>query len=330
VLGGRTNRRTFIAALGSAVASPLMANAQQPTDKVWRVGYLSPVSATQRSVAFFDAFRSKLEELGYIEGKNLRLDVRRAEDDYARLPSLANELVALSPNVIVASATDAVAALQRATSSIPIVMASGNNDPIANGFVKSLAKPGGNITGLSNLSFQAAAKTLELLHVVVPNARRIAILMSLSVGHESLFKEAHSAAETLGLTVIPVMARTPADLDDAFATMHKEKCEALFVLTDARSTPEVVERAERWRLPAIYQVSIFVDMGGLISYGVNVYEEFQEAAIYVDKILKGANPADLPVELPTKLQLQVNLKTAKKLGLTIPDSILARADEVIE
>ena len=176
-------RREFIAALCGAAVWPVVARGQQP-EKVWRVGYLSPVSATKSSVAFFNAFRSKLEELGYIEGKNLRLDVRRAEDDYARLPSLATELVALSPNVIVASATDAVAALQRATSSIPIVMAT-SNDPIANGFVKSLAKPGGNITGLvstglSTLGFQIAAKTLELLHVVVPNARRIAILMSLN------------------------------------------------------------------------------------------------------------------------------------------------------
>ena len=188
-------RREFIAGLAGAAAWPLVARAQQP-EKVWRVGYLSPVSATKSSVAYFNAFRSKLEELGYIEGKNLRLDVRRAEDDNARLPSLATELVALSPNVIVASATNAVAALQRTTSSIPIVMASAN-DPIANGFIKSLAKPGGNITGLSNLGFQAAAKTLELLHVIVPHARRIAILMSLSVGHESLVKEVQTAGETL-------------------------------------------------------------------------------------------------------------------------------------
>jgi putative tryptophan/tyrosine transport system substrate-binding protein len=192
----RVTRREFVAALGRATALlPLVARAQQET--VWRVGYLSPVSATKTSVAFFDAFRSKLEDLGYIENKNLRLDVRRAEDEYARLPGLATELVALSPNVIVASATDAVAALQRATLSIPIVMAT-SNDPIANGFVKTLAKPGGNITGLSNLGFQTAAKTLELLHVVVPNARRIAVLMSLNRNQEYLVKEAQSAAETLG------------------------------------------------------------------------------------------------------------------------------------
>jgi putative tryptophan/tyrosine transport system substrate-binding protein len=322
------HRRAFIAGLGCAAAWPVVARAEQP-EKVWRVGYLSPVSATKSSVAFFDAFRSKLEELGYIEGKNLKLDVRRAEDDYARLPSLATELVALSPNVIVASTTDAVSALQRATSSVPIVMATGN-DPIVYGFVKSLAKPGGNITGLSSLGSETAAKTLELLHVVVPNARRIAILMSLNVTHEFLVKEAHAAAQTLGLTVFPVMARTPADLDDAFEKMQNENCEALFVLPDAGTTPKVVELADRWRLPAIYQVFVYVDMGGLVSYSANIYPQFQEAAVYVDKILKGASPADLPVEQPTKLFLQVNLKTAKSLGLTIPDSVLARADKVIE
>jgi len=154
--------------------------------------------------------------------------------------------------------------------------------------------------------------------------------MSLNVSHEAMVQEAHSAAETLGLTVIPVMARTPADLDDAFATMHKEKCEALFVLTDARQTPKIVELADRWRLPAIYQVPVFVDMGGLVSYGANVHEQFQEAAVYVDKILKGASPADLPVEQPTKFELAINLKTSKLLGLTIPDSLIARADKVIE
>ena len=322
-------RRTFIAGLGSAAAWPLVASAQQQPDKLWRVGYLSPVSGTKTSIALLDAFRSKLEELGYLEGKNLRLDVRRAEDDYARLPSLATELVALNPNVIVASATDAVPALQRATSSIPIVMAS-STDPIANGFVKSLAKPGGNITGLTGFQTATAAKTLELLHVVVPNARRIAILMSPNLTHKSQFKEAHAAGETLGLTLIPVMARTPADLDDAFATMHKENCEALFVLADARTNQKIVDLAKEWRLPAIGQFTNFGDTGGLLSYGPNAYEEFREAAVYVDKILKGASPADLPVEQPTKLFLQVNLKTAKALGLTIPDSVIARADKVFE
>jgi putative ABC transport system substrate-binding protein len=322
------NRRTFIAALGGAAAWPLAARAQESA-KVWRVGYLSPVSATKSSVAFFDAFRIKLEQLGYIEGKNLRLDVRRAEDDPMKLPSLAAELVALTPDVIVGSANSAVSTLQRATSSIPIVMAV-STDPIVNGFVKSLAKPGANITGLSTLGLATMAKSLELLHVAVPNAKRIAVLVSPNVMHESLLKEAYPAAGTLGLTIIPVMARTPSDLDDAFETMHNENCGAVFVLADALVTRKIVELANKWRLPAMYQISVFVDIGGLMSYAPNLYEMFQEAAVYVDKILKGANAADLPVEQPAKFLFRVNLKTAKRLGLTIPDGILARADEVIE
>ena len=206
----------------------------------------------------------------------------------------------------------------------------GPGDPVAFGFVKSLAKPGGNITGLSNLSIDLTAKSLELLHAAVPRAQRIAVLTSNNPGHELMLKEAYPAAQGLGLKIIPVMARTPADLDEAFAAMHKENCEALFVLADVRTIQKIVELADQWRLPAIYQITDFVEMGGLLSYSRNSTELLQQAAIYVDKILKGANPADLPVEQPTRLELQVNLKTAKKLGLTIPDSVLARADKVIE
>jgi putative ABC transport system substrate-binding protein len=293
------------------------------------VGYLSPSSATKVSAALFDAFRIKLEELRYVEGKNLGLDVRRADDDYTRLAALAAALVSLAPNVIVGTASPAIAALQHATSSIPIIMA-GSGDPVASGFVKSLAKPGGNITGLSNLSIDLTAKSLEILHAAVPSARRIAVLTSPMQTHETMLREAYPAAQVLGLKIIPVMARTPADLDGAFAAMHKENCEALFVFADPRTTRKIVELADQWRLPAIYQVTGFVEMGGLLSYNQNYTELFQQAAIYVDKILKGANPADLPVEQPTKFELQINLKTAKALGLTIPDSILARADRVIE
>ncbi len=320
-------RRAFIAGLGGAAAWPVVARAQQ--EKVWRVGFLSPGSATKASVAHFDVFRLKLEQLGYVEGKNLNIDVRRADDDYTRLPTLAATLVSLAPNVIVSTATPATVALKQATSSIPIVMA-GVGDPVASGFVKSLAKPGGNITGPSNLSIDLTAKSLELLHAAVPSAQRIAVLRSPNQVHETMLKEAYAAAEGLGLKIIPVMARTSADLDEAFAAMRKENCEALFVFADPRITQKIVELADKWRLPAIYQITDFVDMGGLLSYGQNWNELFQYAAIYVDKILKGANPANLPVEQPTRLELRINLKTAKALGLTIPDSIVARADEVIE
>jgi putative tryptophan/tyrosine transport system substrate-binding protein len=321
-------RRAFIAGLGATAAWPLVARAQQPA-KVWRVGYLSPASAEEVSVAFFEAFRLKLQDLGYVEGKNLRLDVRRAEGDYTRLPALAAELVSVAPDVIAATSSPATAALQRATSSIPIVMAA-INDPIGLGFVKSLAKPGGNITGLSNLSADLTAKSFELLHVVVPNAKRIAVLTSPNPLHEAVVKEAYSVAGAMGLTIVPVMARTPADLNDAFTAMHKETCDAVVVLSDPRTSRKIVELANEWRLPAIYQNSSFADMGGLLTYSANFPEMFRRAAEYVDKILRGASPADLPVEQPTRLELQVNLKTAKALGLTIPDSILVRADRVIE
>jgi putative ABC transport system substrate-binding protein len=220
-------------------------------------------------------------------------------------------------------------ALQQATSSIPIVMAT-SFDPIGTGFVKSLAKPGGNITGLSTQALDSTAKTLELLHVAVPNAKRIAVLMSGNLSQEGMVKDAYAAAGTLGLTIIPVTALTPDDLGDAFAKMHSESCDALFVLADPRIDRRIVELANEWRLPAIYQAGYIVDMGGWLSYGPDFHQLFRQAAVYVDRILKGANPADLPVEQPTKFELAINLKTAKALGLTIPDSILARADKVIE
>jgi putative ABC transport system substrate-binding protein len=325
-------RREFIKLIAScATAWPLVVRAQQQTDRVWRVGYLSASSATNLSVPYFDAFRLKLNDLGYVEGRNLGLYIRRANDDIAQLPSLASELVSLAPDVIVSVATVGTLALQRATSSIPIVMAA-SIDPIGFGLVKSLAKPGGNITGLSNQGLDSTAKTLELLHVAAPNAKRIAMLTLANPSQEGLVKEAYLAAGTLRLTIIPVTARTLDDLGDAFAKMHGESCDALFVLGDSRInlTRRVIELANEWRLPAIYQVSDTVDMGGLLSYGPDYHESFRQAAVYVDRILKGANPADLPVEQPTKFELEINLKTAKALGVIIPDSVLARADKVID
>jgi putative ABC transport system substrate-binding protein len=322
-------RRTFIAGIGGVAAWPTVTHTQQQTDKVWRVGYLSAASVTNVSVANLDAFRLRLNDLGYVEGRNVGLYIRRANDDFARLPSLASELVSLGPNVIVSAANIATLALQQATSSIPIVMAT-SFDPIGTGFVKSLAKPGGNITGLSTQALDSTAKTLELLHVAVPNAKRIAVLMSGNLSQEGMVKDAYAAAGTLGLTIIPVTALTPDDLGDAFAKMHSESCDALFVLADPRIDRRIVELANEWRLPAIYQAGYIVDMGGWLSYGPDFHQLFRQAAVYVDRILKGANPADLPVEQPTKFELAINLKTAKALGLTIPDSILARADKVIE
>jgi putative ABC transport system substrate-binding protein len=324
----QVKRREFIAGLGAIAASTLTALAQQ--ERVWRIGYLTPSSvADRRAVALFDAFRMQLQELGYVVGRNLNLDVRRAEGDFARLPVFANDLISLAPDVVIGVNAAGTAALQRATSSLPIVMLT-SGDPVESGFVKSLAKPGGNITGLYNQSRDVTAKSLELLHAVIPKAKRIAVLMSPSAIHQTMVTEAFAGAEVLGLTIVPVMARTPSDLDDAFANMRKENCEALVVLADARITRKIVELANQWQLPAVYQFAEFVDMGGLLSYGADLTLQFRQAAVYVDKILKGASPADLPVEQPTKFELAVNLNTSKLLGVTIPDSILARADKVIE
>jgi putative tryptophan/tyrosine transport system substrate-binding protein len=324
---GQTNRRAFIAGLGGAAAWPLVARAQQQTDKVWRVGYLSLSSAAENPS--FSAFTLKLQDLGYAEGKNLRLDVRRAEGDYARLAPLAVELVSLVPDVIVSAGSAPTAALQGTTSSIPIVM-SGPADPISSGFIKSFAKPGGNITGTSGLNLDLTAKSLELLHLVVPSAKRIAVLMSPISYEEVQLKQAYVASGALGLTLVPIIAPTSADFENAFNTMHRENCDALFVLSDPRISPKIVELADYWQLPAVYQSNQYTSIGGLMSYSANYDDLLRLAASYVDRILKGASPADLPVEQPTRLELRVNLKTARKLGLTIPDSILARADEVIE
>ena len=321
-------RREFIAGLGSVTTLPLPSWAQP--QKTWQVGYLTPSSAKDEgSVSIYEAFKQKLLDLGYAEGQNLTLYLRRAEGDYARLPALAAELVALAPHVIVGSATPSTAALQRVTTSIPIVM-SGIADPIGSGFVKSLARPGGNITGTSTLGAEISAKSFELLHGAVPNAKRIALLISPNQKLQNMAKEAYEAASALGLTVVPFTAQTPADFENVFAEIHEQHCDALIVLTDPRITRKLVDLANEWRIPAVWQISSYADMGGLMSYSADFNEIGRQSAVYVDKILKGSNPAELPVQQPTRLELRVNLKTAKSIGVTIPDSILARADKVLE
>jgi putative ABC transport system substrate-binding protein len=250
--------------------------------------------------------------------------VRRANDDLAQLTGLASELVSLAPDVIVSLSDSATLALQRATPSIPIVMAT-SNDPIGKGFVKSLAKPSGNITGLSNQGVDFTAKTFELLHVAFPTAKRIAVLTLANPSQEGLVQKAYLAAGTLGLTIIRVTARTLDDLGDAFAKMHSESCDALFVVGDARINIDrrIIELANEWRLPAIYQVSDRVDMGGLLSYGPDFHEEWRQAAVYVDRILKGANPADLPVVYGSPAT-----RAARQTTSTIPIVMIAVGDPV--
>jgi putative ABC transport system substrate-binding protein len=292
---------------GLALASrvPMPAAPSRP-GRIWRIGYLSPGALSDVGPAsFLHAFRRRLAELGYREGRNVVIDMRSADGDFARLPRLAAELASLSPDVIVAAATSAVLAARRITSSIPIVIASAA-DPVANGFVKSLARPGGNITGLSNMAPDLTARTVEIL------------------------KEARAAAQTFAAKVVAITAVVPGDLDGAFATMAKQRCDALVVPADARLDLEIVELAAKAQLPAIYQFRELVQGGGLVSYGPSYAELFRRAAAYVDRIFKGADPAELPVEQPTKFELVINRKTVKALGLTVPPTLLATADEVIE
>jgi putative ABC transport system substrate-binding protein len=322
-------RREFIAILGSAATWPMYARAKMPTgDRVWHLGYLSPAGGAS-GMALFGVFKDRMQQLGYVLEKDLRIEYRSAEGDYSRLPAFAVELVSLTPDVLVGANSAATAPLQRATSSIPSVMCT-TGDPVGDGFIASFAKPGGNITGMSSQSAELTSKALELLHIAVPNAKRIAILTSPAPQHKLMLKDAYAAAEPLRLEIMPVMARTPADFDEAFATMHTKESEALLVLADPRIEPKLVQLSDKWRLPTIYQATGFIEIGGMLSYSANTSELFRGAATYVDKILNGAKPADLPVELPTRFKLQANLKTANSLGVTIPDSILARADKVIE
>jgi putative ABC transport system substrate-binding protein len=320
-------RREFITLVGGAAAWPLGVRAQQP--RIWRLGYLSGASLTDPlTLLLIEVLRLKLRDLGYVEGQNLIFDVRTAERDFSRLPGLAAELVALRPDAILVTATPAAAAAQRATSTIPVVM-SPVADPIGYGLVKSLAKPGGNITGVSIMSVDLSAKSLEFLRALVPTVDRIAVLLSGNPVHPLLLKQVEAAAQPLGIAVVPVTVKLPSDLDSAFLAMAKERCNGLVVLADYVNTA-IPPLAARARLPAIYQLAEFVRFGGLLGYGPNLPDHFRRGAVFVDKIFKGAKPADLPVEQPTKFDLSVNLKTAKALGLTVPPTLVALADEVIE
>jgi putative ABC transport system substrate-binding protein len=323
-------RREFIACIGgTAVAWPFVAFGQQSSGKVWRVAYLYPGALNNPpDHALFDVFRMEMRELGYIEGKNLIIDFREAGGKFERLPSLVSELIALRPDVIVAILNATVAAAQKATSTIPIIMAPTMN-PIGVGFVKSLAKPGGNVTGISSMTDDIMGKAAEVLHTILPSAHRVAVLTSNNPTHSFQYQLAEDAFEKLGVATVRVAAPTSDDLEQAFETMKKENCDALFLLGDL-TRPTIVTLAARSKMPTIYSSSAYVPLGGLASYSPQLAEIYRVAAQYCDRIFKGANPAELPVEQPVIFELAVNLKTAASLGITIPDSILARADKVIE
>ncbi len=327
-------RRTvgFIAtfALGILLA-PLTANAQL-AGKVPRIGYLSPTSAAG-AMDLRDPFREGLRELGYVDGKNIVIEYRWAEGKYDRLSNLAAELVGLKVDLVVAISTPAAQAAKRATKTIPIVMV-GIADPIAIGLVASLARPSENITGLTFISPELTGKRLELLKEVVPRVTRVAVLANPAhPGSAPQVREAQVAAKALGVKLQLLKVRDPKDFDSAFSAMTRERAGALIVLSDAMFRAEgrrIADLAAKHRLPAIHYVKEYAEVGGLMAYGASIPDQFRRAATFVDKILKGAKPADLPVEQPTRFELVINLKTAKALGLPIPQSLLVRADQVIQ
>ena len=328
-------RRTFLAiASGSLLTMPLAAEAQQAA-KVARIGYLSIDVAG--SVHLREAFLQGLRDLGYVEGRNVVIEYRDAGGKPERLPALAAELVALKVDVILAGGTPHALAAKHATRTIPIVFA-GATGPVENGLVTSLARPGGNLTGLSVLpQEELVGKRLELIKQAVPGISQVAILRDAGAYPEGTDREirrgAEVAARALGVRVQFVEARGPADFDRAFSEMTRAHAGALILITSSMFFVErrrLVALAGKNRLPAVYTGRDFIEAGGLMAYGQNVAGFFRNAAAYVDKILRGAKPADLPVEQPTTFELIINLKTARALGLTIPPSLLARADQVIE
>jgi putative ABC transport system substrate-binding protein len=325
-------RRFLLTSLASALAGPLAAGAQQ-AGKVHRIGFLSSGSAQAPPVPF-EALRQGLHELGWSEGHNIVIDSRFAEG-HDRLPALAAELVRLKLDIIVALATPATAAAKNATATIPIVMM-GTGDPVGSGFIASLARPGGNVTGLtfSGAGMGVLAKQLELLMEAVPKVSRVAILSNpTNPNHPRWMREIKDAGRSLRVQLQFLEAGGPSEFDGTFAAMAKGRAGALIVVADAmfiRHPARLAALAVKTRVPALGQHRELAEAGGLMSYAPSHYHLGQRAATYVDKILKGARPADLPVEQPNKLELVINLKTAKALGLTIPPSLLARADQVIE
>ena len=321
---------TILALCAMLFALSYSASAQQPK-KVPRIGFLGASSASVLA-ARIEAFRQGLRDLGYLEGKNIVIEWRSAEGKLDRLPALAAELVRLKVDVIVTTGPAPTRPAKEATSTIPIVMAF-DNDPVGNGFVASLARPGGNITGLSTLAPEISGKQLEVLKEIVPRLSRVAVLgSSTTPGNAQSLKETELAAGAFGVKVQYLDVRDPKDIDTAFRATGKGRADAILVLTSPIFNPyrtEIADLAVKNRLPAIYSTPEFVEDGGLMTYGVSLTDLYRRAATYVDKILKGAKPADLPVEQPKKFEFIINLKAAKQIGLTIPPNVLVRADRVI-
>jgi putative ABC transport system substrate-binding protein len=328
-------RRAFIGALAGLLAAPLAAEAQeQKAGKVFRLGILGTSPPTDPAAArLWGVFFQRLRELGYVEGQNLTVERRFSEGRAERLPDLAADLVRLKVDVIVAASGPAPLAAQSVTKTIPIVMTN-QADPVGSGLGASLARPGGNITGLSLLSAEIVGKQLQLLKEVIPEVSRVAVLRNpTNKDHALLVKEVEAAARSLRVQIQTFEARGPEEFDGAFAAMTGERAGAVLVLGDPMfflHRTRIADLATKQRLPAMFVQREHAEAGGLLAYGANLSDMFRQAATFVDKILKGAKPADLPVEQATKLELVINLKTAKALGLTIPQSLMLRADQVIQ
>jgi putative ABC transport system substrate-binding protein len=327
------NRRdTIIALIALASAAASRPSWAQQQGRVWRVGFLSPTSASVNP-QYTGAFLQGMRELGYVEGKNLVVEWRFADGKLERLAGLAAELVQLKVDVIVAQASSAIGAAQKATTTIPIVMAT-TGDPLGSGFVKSLARPEGNITGLSNMAVDTGAKLVELLLSAVPKVSRVAVLVTpTGTTYRAILESVQAGAKKAGVKTLVAETSIPQEIENAFSMMAREKADAVIVGNSAFFTQQrrqIAELALKHRIPSMFGTRANVEAGGLISYGPNITDNYRRAATYVDKIIKGAKPADLPVEQPVTLELVVNLKTAKALGLTIPQSLLVRADDVIQ
>jgi putative tryptophan/tyrosine transport system substrate-binding protein len=313
---------------------PFAGEAQQAAASLPRIGFLNPASLSDPRVPrVLQAFRQGLRELGYVEGQNIAIEFRWAEGKYDRLPGLATQLVRLKVNVIVVVSTPAIQAAKHATETIPIVMAAAS-DPVATGFVTSLARPGGNITGLSLMHAELVGKQLELLKEILPTVSQVALLGNPgNPNYGPHLRHAHDAARALGIRLQPLEVRDASEIDTTFAAITTGRAGAVIVLTDTvllDHRARIAAHAVRRHLPSVFGVSEFAEAGGLLAYGPSLSDGYRRTATYVDKILKGAKPADLPIEQPVKLELVINLKAAKALGLTIPQSMLLRADEVIQ
>src|SRR3974390_1679913 len=322
-------RREFIVLLGGAAAAwPLAVVAQQP--KVWRIGVLAPVPLTP---VMLSAFRDGLRGRGYVEGQNLSIDVRWPQGSFDQDPSVVTELVNSNVDVIVVWGTPTMIAVRRATSTIPIVM-TGLGDPIGAGFIASRARPGGNITGLTNIAVDLSAKLMELFVELVPGMKRVGVVRNPNnPGMTAMLRETEDAVHKLNIQVEVVDAQTSDEFERAFAQLRAKSVDGVVLLADPtviEHSRRIAELAQSARLPTAFQRRENVDAGGLFSYGPDINNQFRQAAFYVDRILKGENPAELPVQLPTKVELVINLKKEQALGLTVPRIIQMTADEVIE